>query len=86
MSANFTGTTGAIAISGTPNIYITEYAVLETNGTIVTYTAAPNATAPYNIQLSANAGTTVSSVAPNPALGAVQKTTIKIEKEMIEYI
>lgn len=81
MSNNFTGTTGAVTVSGTPNIYVTEYAVLETNGTITYFTADFNTVAPYNIQLKAAPLTTTTRA----SLGVLINTSVKMEKEMVEY-
>ena len=73
-----------VSITGTINIYLTEYAALETNGTVITYSAGINAVSPYNIQLLGTAGTTTAIA--SLSLGTLQKTIVKIEKEMIEYV
>ena len=68
---------------GTPNIYLTEYAVLETNGTIGVFTAAAATAAPYNITLTTTPlTTTVNGI----ALGTLSETVFKIEKEQNEVI
>ena len=72
---------GAV-ISGTPNVYVTEYSVLETNGTIGIFTAAPTTTAPYHIQLTTTPLTTTS----NLALGTLVETVFKLEKQLIELV
>ena len=81
MSAVFTGTTGAVTVTSTPNIYLTEYGVIESNGTASTFAADFNTIAPYNIQLKATPVKTTTYA----SLGTLIKTTIKLEKEMIEY-
>lgn len=79
LSQNITSVT---SWTGTPNIWITEYGVLETNGTIATYSAAVNSSSPYNIQLTA---TPQSTGTTGIALGTLVKTLFKIEKEFIEF-
>ena len=77
--------TGAgVAITGTIGIYMTEYAILETNGTIAVYSPSINASSPYNIQMSATPLTTVSNTAL--ALGTLVKTIFRIEKQMIKLM
>ena len=61
---------------GTPNLFITEYGVLETAGTVAVYNATINTSSPYNIQLTATA--TYASV------GTAVKTIYKLEKELLE--
>ena len=63
-------------------IYVTEYGVIETNGTITYFTADFNTIAPYNIQLKATPLTATN----NASLGTLIKTTVKLEKEMVEYM
>jgi hypothetical protein len=72
----------SVAITGKVNIWMTEYAVLETNGTVATITADINASSPYNIRLYASPSTTVS--AGGISIGTLQKTIFKMEKELIE--
>ena len=77
-------TSALVSITGTINIYLTEYAALETNGTVITYSAGINAVSPYNIQLLGTAGTTTAIA--SLSLGTLQKTIVKMQKEMIEYV
>lgn len=73
-------TAAGAVISGTPNVYVTEYAVLETNGTIGIFTAAPTTTAPYHIQL------TTTPLNPNSIVGTLVETVFKLEKQLIELV
>jgi hypothetical protein len=71
-------------ISGSVGIYMTEYAVIETNGTIATYSASVNSISPFNIQLMATPSTSVAN--PALVLGTLAKTIFRLEKEMIELM
>jgi hypothetical protein len=68
-------------ITGTPNIYITEYATLETNGTVAAFSADTTAT---NVRLivSPQGNTTITN--SKLPIGTVRKTVIKAERQLIE--
>ena len=76
------GTSAGAVISGEPNLYTTEYAVLETNGTIGLFTARIVTAAPYNIKLVTTPLTTTTGI----ALGALDETVFKLEKRLIENV
>jgi len=75
-------TSAGAVISGTPNVYLTEYAVLETNGTIGIFTAATASAAPYNITLTTTPLTTTTGI----SMGTLSETVFKLEKEQIEIL
>lgn len=75
-------TSAGAVISGTPNVYVTEYAVLETNGTIGVFTATASSTSPYNIQLTTTPLTSTTGI----ALGTLVETVFKLEKSLIELV
>jgi hypothetical protein len=62
---------------GMPNLFMTEYGVLETAGTITVFSAAINTIAPYNIQLTGTASYSA-------AVGTAVKTLYRMEKELLE--
>lgn len=68
-------------ITGKPNIYITEYAVLEPNGTAVEFSAVTNSTN-VTVVASPQSGTTFKTVNP----GTISKTIIKAERQLISLI
>ena len=76
------GNLASVSITGKVNIWMTEYAVLETNGTVSTITADINASSPYNIRLYASPLT--SNTVNGIGIGTLRKTIFKIEKELIE--
>ena len=63
-------------ITGNPNIYITEYAAVETDGQAVTYTAEPTDVIQAGIQLMGTANDNVIGS------GLIYKTIYSIEKEL----
>ena len=75
-------TSAGAVISGTPEVYISEYSVLETNGTIGIFTATATTTAPYYIQLT----TTPLTTTVNISLGTLVETVFKMEKQLIENV
>ena len=70
---------GGSELTGSPNIYITDYGDLETNGTVITYTADVTST---NVRLivSPQDNTTFTKFDP----GIIIKTIIKAERQLIE--
>ena len=68
-------------ITGSPNIYITEYATLETNGTVAAFSADTTST---NVRLivSPQGNTTITN--SKLLIGTVTKTVIKAERQLIE--
>ena len=79
-SQALTGSVAGFVITGTPNVYMTEYAALETNGTICTFTAQTTITAPYYIQLTTKPLTVTGSAIQ---LGTLLETVIRLEKSYI---
>ena len=69
---------GAV-ITGYPNVYITEYAAIETNGTLATINADVNST---NVILTASPNT--ASTCKVFGIGNINKTLFKLKKQLIE--
>lgn len=70
--------TGVTRMTGNPQVFSTEYGVVETNGTVAIYNADVNASSPYEILISATAVTTSGTT--------LVQNLYRIEKELIEIM
>ena len=72
---------GGAVITGAPNVYITEYAVVETNGTACVLSASATST---NVTLIASPQSWIASVGTTINIGTVVRTIFKGERQLIE--